>query len=106
MSGRKNEYKEELNKFQKRLSEAVFKLVNENIPTNKKQVELSIPFCRMALRLGRYPTLRDLEDLAYFALSCYDAQPEIHIDYNKFDMKKVGSFLTYIFQQILIAYAP
>jgi hypothetical protein len=69
------------------LSEVVFKLVNENT-ANKKQVELSLSFCRMVLRLGRYPTVRDLEDLAYFALSCYEAQ-EIQIDYSKFDIKKV-----------------
>jgi hypothetical protein len=61
--------------------------VNEST-TTKKQLDLGLPFCRMALRLGRRPIARDLEDLACFILSCYKTQ-DIQIDQSKIDLKKV-----------------
>lgn len=58
------------------------------ISHKRKQVELDINFCRMMLCLGDRPSFRELEDLAYFILSCYESQ-EIKIDYSKVDIKKV-----------------
>jgi hypothetical protein len=66
----------------------VYRTVNESSAATKKQLELGLPFCRMILRLGRRPNVHDLEDLAYFVLSCYKAQ-EVQIDPSKIDLKKV-----------------
>jgi len=87
LTGRCQEYKEELVKFQKAMNEIIFKTVN-SVTTTKLKVELSLAFSRVAVRLGRHPAQRDLEDVAYFALSCYEAQ-DISIDYTKIDFKKV-----------------
>ncbi|GAN04654.1 conserved hypothetical protein [Mucor ambiguus] len=87
LTGRCQEYKEELVKFQKAMNEITFKTVNSLVAT-KLKVELSLAFCRVVVRLGRHPPQRDLEDVAYFALSCYEAQ-NIQIDYTKIDFKKL-----------------
>ncbi|GAA5799445.1 hypothetical protein HPULCUR_004860 [Helicostylum pulchrum] len=87
LSGRHHESKDQLSKFQKGLNELVFKMISAISPI-RKQVELSVNFCRMALCLGRRPTFRDLEDLSYFILSCYDAQGA-QVDYGKLDIKKM-----------------
>ncbi|KAL7308034.1 separin protein, variant 2 [Mucor circinelloides] len=87
LTGRCQEYKEELVKFQKAMNEIIFKTVN-SVTTTKLKVELSLAFSRAAVRLGRNPAQRDLEDVAYFALSCYEAQ-NISIDYTKIDFKKL-----------------
>lgn len=87
LSGRTQEHKEELVKFQKSFSEFVYKTVIAVVPF-KKQIELSLTLCRMILRLGRRPSFRELEDLIYFALTCYEAQ-EVQLDYSKIDIVKV-----------------
>ncbi|KAI8639658.1 peptidase family C50-domain-containing protein [Parasitella parasitica] len=85
--GRNREYKEEVVKFHKAMNEIISKTVNGVIAT-KLRVELSLAFCRTVVRLGRHPTTRDLEDVAYFALSCYETQ-DIRIDYTQIDFKKL-----------------
>ncbi|KAI8342184.1 peptidase family C50-domain-containing protein [Choanephora cucurbitarum] len=87
LAGRCQEHKEELRKYQKALSETVFRSVHQASGT-KKQTELSLPFCRMVLRLGRQPLVRDLEDIVWFILSCYEAQDAL-IDYSKLNFKKL-----------------
>ncbi|KAF1798299.1 peptidase family C50-domain-containing protein [Mucor lusitanicus] len=87
LTGRCQEYKEELVKFQKAMNEITFKTVNVAMAT-KLKVELSLAFCRVVVRLGRHPSQRDLDDVAYFALSCYEAQ-NIQMDYTKVDVKKL-----------------
>lgn len=88
LSGRTQEDKEELVKFQKHLSEFIYKTVIATVPF-KKQIELSLTLCRMVLRLGRRPSFRELEDLIYFALTCYEAQ-EVQLDYTKIDILKTA----------------
>lgn len=90
LTGRCREYKEELVKFQKAMNEITFKTVN-GITATKLKVDLSLAFCRTVVRLGRHPTNRDLEDIVYFVMSCYEAQ-NIQIDYTKMDFKKVSHF--------------
>lgn len=90
LSGRTQEHKEELVKFQKSLNELIYKTITAVTPT-KKQIELSLNFCRMVLRLGRRPTFKELEDLIYFAIACYEAQ-EVQFDYTKVDMLKVNIY--------------
>lgn len=87
MTGRFYEYKEELVKFQKGLNDAVYKFVNLTTPA-KKPVEFSLNFCRLFFKLGRRPNNRDLEDLAYYTLGCYENQG-IEFDYSKIDTKQV-----------------
>lgn len=90
MTGRCHEHKEELIKFQKSLNEVVYRIVNEPSVVTKKQLEFGLHFCRMVLRLGRQPSVRDLEDLAHFMLFCYKAQ-DIQVDHTRIDLKKVKS---------------
>ena len=87
LSGRRQEHKEELNKFQKSLSDVLYKTVNAATPT-KKMIEFNLSFCRMILCLGRHPAFRELEDLIYFAFSCYETQ-QVPLDYSKIDVLKV-----------------
>lgn len=96
LTGRCQEYKEELVKFQKAMNEITFKTVNVAMAT-KLKVELSLAFCRVVVRLGRHPSQRDLDDVAYFALSCYEAQ-NIQMDYTKVDVKKVSIISALIFR--------
>ncbi|KAI8048138.1 peptidase family C50-domain-containing protein [Gilbertella persicaria] len=87
LTGRCHEHKEELRKFQKSINEVIFKCVNQATGT-KKQVELNLTFCRMVLRLGQLPNVRDIEDVIYFSLACYEAQG-VPIDYSRIDLKKL-----------------
>jgi separase len=88
MAGRFHEHKEELVKFQKGLSDTVYKFVNQ-ISTTKKPIEFNLAFCRLAFKLGRRPNPRDLEDLAYYTLTCYVNQG-IELDYSKMNTKQVS----------------
>lgn len=88
LTGRYREYKEELIKFQKAMNDITFKAIN-NATATKVRVELSLAFCRTVVRLGRHSTHRDLEDVAYFALSCYEVQ-NIQVNYTKIDFEKVS----------------
>ncbi|KAI7873956.1 peptidase family C50-domain-containing protein [Mucor mucedo] len=88
LGGRTFECVSELQNLQKTLSEFAYKMMYS--ASNKlKQVELDINFCRMIVRLGPKPNPRDLEDLAYFVLSRYEAQ-DAELDHSKLDMKKMA----------------
>ncbi|KAL9542009.1 hypothetical protein MBANPS3_008825 [Mucor bainieri] len=87
LTGRCQEYREELVKFQKAINDITFKTV-QSVAATKLKVELSLAFCRAVVRLGRRPSPRELDDVAYFALSCYEAH-NIQIDYAKMDLKKL-----------------
>ncbi|KAI9473965.1 MAG: peptidase family C50-domain-containing protein [Benjaminiella poitrasii] len=75
LSARAPEFKEELTRFQRGLSECVHKLVKAVIPS-LKQVDFSLALCRVILRLGRYPTPHELDDVTRFLVLTYGEQQQ------------------------------
>ncbi|KAI7907852.1 peptidase family C50-domain-containing protein, partial [Cokeromyces recurvatus] len=89
LSGRAPVFKEELVKFQKNLNDLVYKLVKEVVNTPLKQVDFSLSLCRIVLRLGRYPTQNELEDIAHFLVSTYCEQQNDETLDDKIDHRKL-----------------
>ena len=84
---------EGVKRFQQKLNQLFHSFVY-GLPANsarekgQKMIDINLNTCRIFLRLGPDPSNRELDDLIYFLLSCYESQG-IDVDYYRADILQV-----------------
>ncbi|KAI9244469.1 peptidase family C50-domain-containing protein [Phascolomyces articulosus] len=92
LCGNYHEDPEGVQKFQRKLCQLVCSFIyglppNSTREKSQKTIDISLDMCRVFLRLGADPSERELDDIVYFLLSCYESQ-DVSVDYYRADILK------------------
>ncbi|KAI8150319.1 peptidase family C50-domain-containing protein [Fennellomyces sp. T-0311] len=88
LAGNYQEDADGLNKFQEKVSQAVYRIIPGTRDKTQSWINISLDMCRVFLRLGPDPSGRDLDDIIYFMLSCYETH-DVVVDYFNIDISEL-----------------